>query len=314
VKLPGIELLYGDEGVREIASCAFGRHRKGVLVSLRVYLDGAGKETDHPVVTVGGFYAEASVCEDIERDWESATGGKLFHLKNFGKPSCELGSDKWTQPERIAFLKRLAAIVNRPGCIITSVSLEVAEFNKTLGNMEYPAEFGPAYSACAYGAIGFIESRFISERTQQQKVHYVFEKGDREHEIIKVFNDWSQKNSVLSGLRGHGFEPKTTTLLQPADLVAGIVQRCAIRAFAAFPSLDNGTARTRLSTFERHYSGDGVTAAVVSGHDSNSCYIANAKNFKFLDGVSRDFFKRHPEQLAKRKKRYTFKPKSRIGK
>jgi hypothetical protein len=43
-------------------------------MSLRVCLDGAGKEDDHPLITVGGFYADASICEEIERDWEAATG------------------------------------------------------------------------------------------------------------------------------------------------------------------------------------------------------------------------------------------------
>src|ERR1017187_3363861 len=232
--MPSQQLPY--EGAREIASIAFGRDRKGVLVSLRVYFDGSGKEDDHPVITVGGFYAEASICEEIEESWEAATGGKLFHLKTFGTGKCELGSREWTETERIDFLKRLASIVNRPECIITSVSLEVVEFNKTLGNLQFPQEIGPAFSACAYAAVAFMETRFMNEGTQRQKVRYVFEKGDREHEIIKVFNDWSEKNSVLSGLRGHGFEPKqTTTLLQPADLIAGVVQRCVLEQYNALP-------------------------------------------------------------------------------
>jgi len=298
------------EGAREIASIAFGRDRKGVLVSLRVYFDGSGKEENNPVITVGGFYAEASLCEEIEKSWEAATGGKLFHLKTFGTVKCELGSRGWTETERIDFLKRLASIVNRPGCIITSVSLEVAEFNKTLGNLDFPQEIGPAFSACAYAVVAFMEIRFMNEGTQRQKVHYVFEKGDREHEIIKVFDDWNQKNSVLSGVRGHGFEPKqTTTLLQPADLIAGMVQRCVLSQYRAFPNLDNGLARTRLQTFDRYYSGDGVTAAIVAGHDTNSCWVANAKNFSFLDGVSRNFFQRHPQQLKKRLKRLPFRRK-----
>lgn len=297
--------------VAELASAAFGRNGNGVMVSLRVYLDGAGKEADHPVLTVAGFYAEARICLQIEKDWEEATGGRLFHLKNFGTPQCELGSAGWTQAERVAFLKRLASIVNRRGCIITSVSLEVEEFNKTLGDLEFPHEVGPAYSACAYAVIGFMESRFINEGTQRQPILYYFEKGDREHEIVKVFNDWDKKNSVLSGLRGHSFQPKQTVLLQPADLIAGIVQRCVVRAFKTAPSLDNGLARTRLNTFERYYSRDGVTAAVVSGHDTNSCWIANARTFEFLDGVSKNFFERHPEQLKQRLKRLHFKPKSR---
>jgi len=291
---------------------AFGRERIGVLVSLCVYFDGSGKEDDHPVITVGGFFAELSICEEIERSWEAATGGKLFHLRTFGTAKCELGSARWTKDERSDFLKRLAAIVNRPGCTITSVSLEVAEFNKTLGNLQFPQEIGPAFSACAYAAAAFMETRFMNEGTQRQKVHYAFEKGDREHEIVKIFSDWSKKNSVLSGLRSHSFEPKqTTTLLQPADLISGVVQRCVVSQYNALPNLDNGSSRTRLKTFEHHYSEDGVTAAVVSGHDANSCWVANAKNFSFLDGVSKNFFQRHPEHLKKRLKRWKFKPKER---
>ena len=283
----------------------------------RVYFDGAGTEDEHPVITVGGFYAEASVCDEIERSWEAATGGRLFHLRTFGTPKCELGSAEWTKAERVDFLKRLAAIVNRPGCTITSVSLEIAEFNKTLGNLQFPQEIGPAYSACAYAAIAFMETRFMNEGTQRQKVHYAFEKGNREHEIIKVFGDWNQKNSLLSGLRAHSFEPKqSTALLQPADLIAGMVQRCIVRQYNALPNLDNGSSRTRLKSFEHHYSADGVTAAIVSGHDANSCWVANAKNFSFLDGVSKNFFQRYPEQLKKRLKRLPFKPKvkSRVSK
>jgi hypothetical protein len=286
------------------------------MVSLRVYLDGSGKEDDHPLITVGGFYADASICEEIEESWEAATGGKVFHLKTFGTEKCELGSRRWSRTERLDFLKKLASIVNRPGWIITSVSLEVAEFNKTLGNLQFPQEIGPSFSACAYAAIAFMESRFINEGTQRRKVHYYFEKGDREHEIIKVFGDWNERNSVLSGLRGHSFEPKQTTLLQPADLIAGVVQRCVLEQYKALPCLDNSLARTRLKNFQHHYSKDGLTAAIVSGHDENSCWIANAKNFSFLDGVSKNFFQRHPEQLKKRLKRLHFKPKvrSRISK
>jgi hypothetical protein len=283
-------------------------------MSFSVCLDGAGKEDDHPLITVGGFYADVSICEEIERDWKAATEGKLFHLRTFGTAKCQLGSAGWTKVQRIDFLIKLASIVNRPGCTITSVSLEVEQFNKTLDNLEFPQEIGPPFSACAYAAVAFMETRFMNEGTQAQKVHYVFEKGDREHEINKVFGDWNERNSVLSGLRRHSFESKQITLLQPADLIAGIVQRCVLRQFKAFPNLDNGLSRTRLKTFERYYSEDGVTAAIVSGHDENSCWIANAKNFSFLDGVSRNFFERHPEQLQKRLKRLPFKPKSRMSK
>ena len=280
-----------------------------MLVSLRVYFDGAGKEADHPVITVGGFLADSSVCEEIERDWELATGGRVFHLADFGNKHCKLGSRDWDKEKRIDFLKRLAAIVNRPGCYIMSVSIEVAAYNRVLEEAKYPNEIGPAFSGCAYAGILNTELILLNEQRLEQKVHYAFEKGDREHEISLTFSDFDEANSKLSGLRSHGFLPKQTTLLQPADLIAGVVQRCIIKANAAFPCQDNGIARTQLNTFERHYSPDGVTAAVVSGHDRTHCWVANPQSFKFLDGVAKRFFERKPDEVKKRMKRATFKPK-----
>lgn len=309
-----VQVPYEGFTVREIAGLNFTHDRWDVLVSLKFYLDGAGKEDANPVITVAGFYAESGLCDQIEKDWLQATGGKPFHFTDFGQPSCQLGSAAWPSGERIAFLKRLAGIVNRSNCNVTSVSLEVAEFNKTLGNLEHPQEIGPAFSACAYASVAFAESRFMNQGTQRQRIDYVFEKGDRQHELVKVFGDWDEKNSKLSGLRGISFYPKQTALLEPADLIAGVVQRCALRGFKALSTLDNGLARTQLNTFERYYSGDGVTAAIVSGHDTDKCWIANAKNFKFLDGVSKEFFQRHPEQLPKRRKRLPFRPTAKATK
>jgi hypothetical protein len=292
---------------REIASISFGRSRKGVLVCQRIYFDGSGKENDHKVITVGGFLAESSVCEAIEADWQKATDGHVFHLKDYGTNKCKLGSLGWTKTEREDFLKKLAAIVNRAGCYIMSATIEVAVFNETLRKAEYPQEIGPAFSGCAGAAIYNAESYLLNENRQRQKVQYVFEKGDREHEISITFAEWDKQNSQLCGMRGHSFEPKSVTLLQPADLIAGIVQRCAVRAYAAFPCLENGLARTRLNNFERYY--DGVTAAVVAGHDSTHCWIVNPKSFAFLDSITKRFFANRPVELNKRRKRATFQPK-----
>jgi hypothetical protein len=281
---------------RELASIAFGCSRQGVLVCLRAYFDGSGKEDDHPVITVGGYLADASTCESIEDAWHEAMGGNTFHF---------VASDK----REIEFHKKLAGIVNREGVSIISASLEIAPFYEVLFQNAHPQELGPAFSACAYAAIAFTELILAKQGKQNEKVHYTFEKGDREHEISNIFKDWDEKNSRLSGLRGYGFEPKRVTLLQPTDLIAGVVQNCVISALNAFPSLDNGTARTQLQTFERHYSSDGLTAAVVRGHDHDKCWIVNARNFSFLDGVSIDFFRTHPDQLAERRKRLSYRPR-----
>lgn len=280
-----------------------------MLVCLAVYFDGAGKEDDHPVITVAGFLADAAVCEEIECDWIDATGGQVFHLTDFGTNKCALGSRCWDEPKRGEFLKRLASIVNRPNVTIISASLEVAPFNEVLEQVENPQEIGPAFSGCAYAALALAEFMIMKQERAHLKTRYVFEKGDREHEMLNVFNDLSKNDSKFYGLRGIGFEPKQTILLQPADLITGVVQRCLISAHRSFPSLDNGLGYVRLNTFERYYSSDGVTSAVVSGHDLESCRIYNARTFLYLDQMSTEFFQSRPSELEKRRKKLKFKPK-----
>jgi hypothetical protein len=102
------------------------------MASIKVYSDGAGKEKDHPVITVGGFLADETICAEIQREWEIATGGRVFHLADFGTPYCQLGSCKWPETHRVDFLKRLAAIVNRNGVQILSASLEIQPYNEIL--------------------------------------------------------------------------------------------------------------------------------------------------------------------------------------
>lgn len=283
-------------------------------MALKVYLDGAGKEDDHPVITVGGFFADPNVCAEIEDQWIAATQGKVFHLTDFGNPKCQLGSAQWTVPDRAQFLKKLASIINRPDCSIVSASIQVKEFNDVLFGAAHPQELGPASSGCSYVAVLNVEAVLLNEHRQRQEVDYVFEKGDREHEIKKVFADWNSKNSAYRNLRSHAFLPKKTTLLQPADFVAGVVQRCLVAAFKAHPiiGLDNGLARTRLKTFENHYSRDGVTASVVSGHDTTKCWVMNAQAFSFLDKVGIDFFNKHPDKLKKSLKGSPYKPKVKV--
>jgi hypothetical protein len=194
----------------------------GTIVTFRAYLDGAGKEESNPVITVAGFCGHTDVCEAIEKDWEQATGGKLFHFTDFNTPYCKLGSDKWTNEERRDFLLKLAAIVNRRDCILISSTIEVGPFNKQLSVSVHPNEIGPAFSGCAYTAIAIAEFHFSVRRGGlNDQLRYIFEKGDREHEIINLFDDLNKKDSEFFGKRGYAFEPKQTTLLQPADFVAG---------------------------------------------------------------------------------------------
>lgn len=280
-----------------------------MILVIRVYCDGAGKEKDHPVITVGGFLADEAICENIERDWDVATGGRVFHLADFGTAYCELGSGDWPDIQKVDFLKRLAAIVNREGVQILSASLEVEPYNKMLAESPHAHVNGPAFSGCGQAYIILAEYLLLKDGRRKQKVAFFFEKGDREHEISKMMQDWEDsKTSDFGKLRSHSFLPKQTTLLQPADLIAGVVQRCMLRAHKALPCLDNGFSRTALHNYERYYHRNGVTAAVVSGHDRERCWVINPLTFRVLDRSSTEFFGRHPEVLKKRLNQSPYKP------
>jgi hypothetical protein len=297
--------------VREIAGVAFGRARKGIMMAVRIYCDGAGKEESHPVITIGGFLADEAVCEEIERDWEIATGGRVFHLADFGTKYCALGSGDWDDAQKVQFLKRLGAIVKREGVQILSASLEVQPYNEMLAQSPHAHVNGPPFSGCGQSCITLSEYVLLKDGRRKQQVHYVFEKGDREHEIAKMMHDWNDSgNSEFGKLRSYAFMPKETTLLQPADLIAGVIQRSLLAAHKALPCLDNGRSRTPLNNYERYYSRNGVTAAIVSGHDSERCWVINPLTFSVLDRTSTEFFARHPEVLAKRLKQSPFKTKT----
>jgi hypothetical protein len=295
---------------RELASISFGRHRRGVLVPLRAYFDGSGKEGNDPVITVGGFFADASLCTVIEDEWEIATNGEVFHLADFGTVKCQLGSRQWDATKRVEFLKRLASIVNRPGSKIVSASIEVAPYLSFLAKSPHAHVNGPAFSGCAQVCVQVAELLINRLGLFKDRVSYVFELGDRQHELHKAFSDLIDAKTSLRGIRGLSFEPKDTTLLQPADLIAGIVQRCVLSAHSALPCLDGGKSRTSLNVYEHHYSADGVTSSVVSGHDCDGCWIINPKTFDVLDLTSTDFFERHPNVLTKRLKQTPYKPKA----
>ena len=274
------------------------------------YYDASGKESDHPVITVGGFLADCDLCESIEADWQEATHGKVFHLRIFGTEKCALGSGRWSIKKRSNFLKRLAGIVNRPGCMIISASIEVASYNSFLQKSAHVHVHGPADSACAQSCARLSEILLELEGRHTQKVAYVFEKGDREHEMHKMFSDWDKKSSsARSELRSLSFQPKSVTLLQPADLIAGVIQRCLVAAYDSLPNLENGKSRTALHNFEHHYSSDGVTASVVSGHDEMHCFVMNPILFEKLDYVNAGVFADHPKVLEKRLKQAPYKVK-----
>lgn len=254
--------------------------------------------------------ADSDLCEIMEDEWEEATGGRVFHLTDFGTKYCLLGSEDWPASRRNDFLKRLAGIVNRDGVAIFSASLRSEDFYKAIQKVKFPGEVGPMFSACAYWNMAFTEMRLMMLGKFSEKVHYTFEKGDREHEIANVFRDIEKNDSRRFGKRGYGFEPKQTTLLQPADFIAGTIERCVLRGLGAIPLLDDTAGHAELRQLSAYYDSSGITLALVSEHDRDGCRVLTDKAIRDLGMVSDFGLGALPQKLVEKRKRvYTYSPK-----
>jgi hypothetical protein len=274
------------------------------LVLNKAFFDGAGKETG-PVLTVGGYFAGDKVCEAIEKDWLDATGGRVFHLADFGTVDCELGSVGWSNDEKVEFLKKLGKIINREGVYIISVSLEVSEYAAFLKVAQYKEIFGPAYSALAQLCTHTTERTLYTENRAMEKVAYTFEKGERQHEVSKAISDYEERNHDVADYRTLSFLPKKTPLLQPADLIAGTVQHVLLGAYSALRCLDNGHLFTRVDNFEHHYSKNGVTAAVIPPYNGRLLrYVVNKPLFANFDLITAHLEERKPEAVHKHMKQF----------
>ena len=271
-------------------------------MALQAFFDASGKDKD-PVLTVAGYFADDRVCEDVENDWNRATDGKVFHLADFGTKYCKLGSSKWTKTDRVEFLKRLGRTINRQGVFVVSASAEISEYMSFLKLASHAHVFGPAYSGLAQICVHMTERALIVHNRSHEKVAYTFEKGEREHELAKTLTEYENRQREMKDLRSHRFQPKNITLLQPADLIAGTVQHVLLRATSAIKCLDNGRVCTSLHNFERYFSKDGVTAAVLPAFDGTLLrVVANKPLFKSLDSITDELVQRKPEVLNKRLK------------
>jgi hypothetical protein len=278
-------------------------------VAIRVHSDKAGDEGSDKIITVGGYMADSELCEEIEDEWEEATGRRVFHLADFGTRYCLMGSGEWPVPTRNEFLKRLAGIINRDGVTVFSGSLRTEDFYKAIHAVKFPGEVGPMFSACAYWNMAFTEMRLTLLGKFSEKVRYVFEKGDREHEITNIFRDIEKNDDRRFGKRGYGFEPKETTLLQPADFIAGTIQRCVLRGRDAISLLDDIGGHIELRKLSAYYDSGGVTLALVSEYDRDGCRILTSNSIRDLGMVSDYGLRMLPERLVEKRKRvYTYTP------
>jgi len=265
----------------------------------KAYFDASGKDED-PVLTVGGYIATDNACESIESLWKNATNDKTFHLADFGRPQCKLGSGDWTAHERCAFLKKLGAIIASHETRIISLSVETAAYRSFMESATHSFMLGPPFSGCAQ--ICFALGEHLIERSglREEKVAYVFEIGDRQHEISNTFSEYEKHNSGFKDRRSLTFLPKKTTLLQPADLIAGKIHDVLGRAREAVGFLDNGASLTPVQEFSRYYKEDGTSAALLEDPGNRvAAYVGNNALWSITDHNYADLFAQSPELLRR---------------
>jgi hypothetical protein len=227
----------------------------------------------------------------------------VFHLCDFGTKKCQLGSREWDRDTRTAFLKRLGQIINREGVSIISASAEMSKYAAFIQAASHAHVFGPAYSGLAQLCAHLTERTLLVENRFREKTAYAFEKGSREHELAKMLVEYEERTGELRDTRSHHFLPKSTTLLQPADLIAGTVQHVLLRAYAAIKCLDNGRVCTSLHNFERYFSGKEATEFIIPPLGSRLLRIvANRSLFGRFDLLTEESLQRKPDILDKRLK------------
>ena len=151
------------------------------------------------------------------------------------------------------------------------------------------------------------------EGLDHEKVAYIFEKGDRQHEIDRVFIGFEKDHPQLAKKRSISFFPKSTWLLQPADLIAGKIQELLLRAHSKLGFLDNGDRLTHIDSFGRYNSLDGTTEALLKTKALHFCFVANRKHYEDADmliarifskrPIVKNFFEKQFANQGKRKKR-----------
>lgn len=276
---------------------------------ISAYFDASGTE-DSAMLTVGGFAANDRTCQLIAREWSVLMEGRgPFHLCDFGTEWCKLGSGSWPLARRVAFLKQLASVVNRDGVGIFSISIDTALYRSFVADSKHPEVHGSSYSQCAQLVFALVECILQRKGLVDESVAYVFESGDRKHELLKSFEEYEKKTPNLRGKRSMRFLPKDTTLLQPADLISGKVQEVLLRAHKALGCLDNGLRNTPIDRFEKYYALDGTSAPIFS--QRAICWISNEKYLRQTDQMIAEVFAENPKLLKVRIKSATNQGKRR---
>lgn len=249
------------------------------LQMLTVCFDAGGKEKDHRILTVAGFASFAGVWTEFETLWQKRLdedGLAYFHAGDFAHSVKNFASWKGDEQRRKSLLADLFRIIQDCGLRKFGVVLHLESFVKIRKKHSADPFLGPFVNrvdAFAYAATMAVESfqAYAAGEGIHDNVRYVFEKGDPEHILRRLFVAkglvepdfmWCKPHT---GSKGFSYDPFVG--LQAAGWIAyeyyldmerllysGPSDRWALRQFETLPGYL--TIRTAKDTELMPYVGD----------------------------------------------------------
>ncbi len=279
-----------------------------IIAVFSFYADASGTDAANRVLAVSGYIAPDVIWHKIEREWHLAlagTGIDYIHMKSFGTPHCKFGTGKWNNAKKNALLIRLVNILNTWAHRSTSIAVHKIAYTQRVKELETADVIGPEYSGCAQSMLGYVEL-WAQERSYAGPLSYVFEDGDRKHELLHAYGEIRKQWKQITGSENRtiSFLGKGSPALQAADILAYETTDIFSRALSKHGTLRGplNLQGTPVEIFADLF--NPIQAELFGPHSVPfHCAILNEKFWSKLDSSLSGTETINPGLLKKRRKR-----------
>ena len=278
----------------------------GLIVVFKYAADASGSD-DLPILTVAGWIADDEVWARIEADWATALNGKIpfLHMRTFGTPHCKHGTGSWPKDKREELLRKLSRLLRLRCTKAFGAAVVQAEYRAFMATSKYADVWGSPYSGCAQSALAYVEG-WAHQWGVADKLAYVFEDGDRKHELLHAYDE-ARRTAIKQfgnvGERSLAFLGKESVALQAADLIAYEFRDVLQRALSQRGNLNAGPDKTASEV--RYLQKFFTDRQDVLFHPNGCpffCVILHNGHWREMDVAFEAAEKIRPDMLTKRRK------------
>jgi hypothetical protein len=210
-------LAHAGSSLEHFARTVSPRNWKQVFIlMLTVCFDAGGKEEDHDFVVVAGFAGFAEIWNEFDIEWQARLDKDrlpYFHSGDFSQ-SRNLFKTGWrdNEPRRRRLCQDLMQIIVGHGLRKFGTVIHI----KTQRNIDPDIRKAFLLDGYVQGARDSVTTfnQYAKRIGVTRNVRYVFEKGDREHELRRRFNadglnepdfTWKSRHTNRKGFTYDGF-------------------------------------------------------------------------------------------------------------